>query len=78
MTAVNSEEKTSHSISIYDGDNAEKVTDRIRRVAGILGQQTISMHVYAECICNSDYLYVLILVILYRISVCIMTHAIFS
>ena len=37
VTVVNSEEDTSHSISIYDGDNAEKVADRIHRVTGISG-----------------------------------------
>ena len=37
MTAVNSEEQTSHSISVYNGDSVEKVADRIGRVAGLIG-----------------------------------------
>ena len=42
MTVVNSEEAnaTSYSISVYDGDSAEKVADRIRRVAGLIGMHS--------------------------------------
>ena len=37
VTVVNFEEATSHPIPVYDGDSAEKVADRIRRVAGLIG-----------------------------------------
>ena len=37
VIAVNSEKASSHPIPVYDGDSAEKVADRIRRVAGLIG-----------------------------------------
>ena len=39
VAVVNPEENSVHDILIYDGDNLQRVADRVSRAAGILGLQ---------------------------------------
>ena len=37
MTVINPENGTEQTISIFDGDNLQRVADRVGKAAGVLG-----------------------------------------